>query len=418
MATWKESVKTIDITFYKDYMRAPEPVEQLRKKAEEFADREFNGRSVDELKPYEIERRNAIVDANLKNWIGEQKLPRKVKSRVRISGDKQRIDIVFAEANESLKLNTPFVDTFINTKDTTTGEFVSYHYAGDIETVFITTEKWAREAIIQFWHMPRLVMTALQFFLGVVDKESLNYVPDPDKIAKLAKTGLVDTEFVVTRISVRPDSDAPESRDMIEIDASGQIPSTILICDKNDYSRVYRAEFYFPTTNQIIFLRECSNFNSEGFPRSITETQWDKNGNFVEKSNYTIIKVELNPSVPDEIFELNPPEGYVVNDSRPPDRRPKNVNYLTNEDVNEILAQVDEASREKDLTALKEFLKHGTWKVRDSALGLITGVARGEELKEIVGTVLKEDKSKQVKEHAKRILERLKKRGKKKRDKQ
>ena len=182
----------------------------------------------------------------------------------------------------------------------------------------------------------------------------------------------------------------------------------VMICDRKDYSRIYRFETQNPGKTQFMFLRECNNFDSQGFPHNITETQWDKDGNFVEKSIYSVIKVELNPSIPDEVFQLSPPVGYVVNDPRPPEKRPKNVDYLTSEDVDKVLAQVDKAYHEKDLTALKEFLKHKSWKVRDSALGLITGVAQGEELKEIAESVLKEDKSEQVREHAKRILERIK----------
>ena len=65
-AVWKEPFKSIDATFYKDYTTTPKPVEQLRKMAEEFADRELKGRSLDELKPYEIERRNKTIEMNLK----------------------------------------------------------------------------------------------------------------------------------------------------------------------------------------------------------------------------------------------------------------------------------------------------------------------------------------------------------------
>ncbi len=95
-------------------------------------------------------------------------------------------------------------------------------------------------------------------------------------------------------------------------------PTTVLICDKKDYSRTYRTEFRIPTTttNQVILLRECIDFDSQGFPHNITEIQYDKNGNFVKKSVYRIKKVELNPVIPDEIFKFNPPEDYKVTDFR------------------------------------------------------------------------------------------------------
>lgn len=328
-AAWKESIKSIDVTFYKDYTRVPEPVEQIRKRAEEFADTESKGRSLDELKPYEIERRNKIIEINLKNWVENQKFPRKTKSRVRISGDNQRIDFVKGGPNEPLGPDTPFVDIFINTKDANTGEFVSYHYAGDMKTVFIYTTKWTKETIAQFAGIPFATALALQFFLGIDQGStptSLNYIPDPNKMAELARTGLASIEPIrgakatgnkaVNRIGIRPDPNAPDTRDIVEMGDPNHFPTTVLICDRNDYSRVYRTELHIPTTKQIIYIRECGDFNSNGFPRNITEIKYDKDGNFIEKSVYRIIKVEFNPSIPGEIFEFHPPERYKVVDRR------------------------------------------------------------------------------------------------------
>jgi hypothetical protein len=328
-AAWKEPIKSIDVTFYKDYTTVPEPVEQLRKRAEEIVDSRFKGRSIDELKPYEIEERNEFIEINLKNWVENQKFPRKTKSQVRISGDKQRIDLVKVGTNETLGPDIPFVDVFINTKDVNTGEFVSYHYAGKMKTVFIFTAKWAKETIAQFAGMPFLTALTLRPFLGIDQGStptSLNYIPDPNKMAELARTGLASIELIggakakgnkiVNRIGIRPDPNAPDTRDIVEMGDPNHFPTTVLICDRKDYSRVYRTELHIPTTNKIIYIRECNNFDSNGFPHKITEIKYDKDGNFVEKSVYRIIKVELNPSIPAEIFELHPPEGYKVVDQR------------------------------------------------------------------------------------------------------
>jgi hypothetical protein len=415
-AAWKEPIKSIDVAFYEDYTKVPEPIEQIRKRAEKIADEEFKGRSIDELKPYEIERRNKNIEINFKNWVENQKFPRKIKKQVRISSDKQRIDFVKVGPNEPLDINTPFVDTFINTKDVNTGEFVSYHYAGDMKRVFVDTTKWTKQTVIQFANMP--VAGALQAFLGI-DKgntpTSLNYIPDPNKMAELAETGLAKIEYVggkkverqgVNRINIYPDPNSHKARDVIEIGDPNYFPAAVLMCDRQDYSRVYRTEFHMPITNQIIYVRECDNFDSNGFPHNITEIKYDKDGNFLEKSVYKIIKVELNPSISNEVFELKPPADYEVDDHRPLEKRPKNVTYLTTEVVEETLKQVDKAYREKDLATLKEFLKHESWRVRSSALGLITGVTEGEELKEIVESV-RNDENNEVRKKADRILERF-----------
>ena len=321
---WKETIKSIDVTFYKDYTKVPEPVEQIRKRAEEIADSRFKGRSLDELKPYEIERRNKFIEINLKNWVEDQKFPRKSKSRVWISGDNQRTDMVQVGPNEPLGLNTPFVHTFVNTKDPT-GEFVSYHYTGDMKTVFVRTTKWAKENIAQFAGIPFGTALTLQFFLGIDQGStptSLNYIPDPNKMAELVRTGLASIESkakgnkAVNRIAIRSDPNDPDTRDIIEIGDPNHFPLVALICDRKDYSRVYHIEAQIPTKTQIMYIRECSDFDSQGFPHNITEIQYDKDGNLTKKSVYRIEKVELNPVIPDEIFKFNPPEGYKVIDSR------------------------------------------------------------------------------------------------------
>ncbi len=327
-AAWKESIKSIDATFYKDYTTAPKPVEQLRKMAEELADRELKGRSIDELKPYEIERRNKIIEANFKHWVEDQKLPRRVKCRVRISGDNQRIDFVKVGLGKESEPSMPFVDTFINTKDAKTGELISYHYAGEMNTVFVDTRMWTKEKIAQFAGIPFATALTLQLFLGIDQGStltSLNYIPDPSKMAELARTGLASIEPVrgakangnkaVNRIGIRPDPNAPGTRDIVEMGDSNHFPS-VLICDRKDYSRVYRTEFHNPITNQIIYIRECGNFDSNGFPHNITEIKYDREGNLKEKSVYNIVSVDLNPSLPDDLFRFNPPEGYKVVDNR------------------------------------------------------------------------------------------------------
>jgi len=329
-AAWKEPIKSIDVTFYKDYTGVPESIDQIRKRVEESADKEFKGRSLDELKPYEIEMRNKMIEANFKNWVEGQKFPRKARSRVRISDDEQRIDMVKVGPNEPLGPDMPFVDTFINTKNANTGNWVSYHYAGDINAVFVDTTTWTKENIAQFAGVPIITARFLQFFLGINQSgtpKSLNYIPDPNKIANLAKTGLATIEpkggtkakgnKVVNRIGIRPDPNAPSTRDIIEIGDPNYFPTVVLTCDRNDYSRVYRIEGRPSTTNKIMYIRECSNFDYQGFPRNVTEIKYDKDGNLKEKSVYRIEKVELNPVIPDEVFKFNPPEGYRVTDLRP-----------------------------------------------------------------------------------------------------
>jgi len=324
-AAWKEPINSIHVTFNKDYTKIPKSIEQLRKEAEEIADEEYKGRSIDGLTPYEIERRNKIIEINLKNRVEKQKFPRKAKCQLWITGDNYRIDMVEVGLNERLGPNTPFVDTLVHTKDATTGEFVSYYYAGEMNTVFVNRGKWAKENIAQFAGIPFRTALTLQFFLGINQSstpKSVNFIPDPNKMAEFARTGLASIESkakgkkVVNKIAIRSDPNAPDTRDIIEIGDPNHFPSVVLICDRKDYSRVYHIEARIPTKTQIMYIRECSDFDSQGFPHNIKEIQYDKDGNLTKKSVYRIEKVELNPVIPDEVFKFNPPEGYKVIGSR------------------------------------------------------------------------------------------------------
>lgn len=328
-AAWKEPIKSIDVTFYKDFTTVPMPVEQIRKKIERFADEELGSRSLNELNPYEIESRNKFIDKNIKNWFERQKFPRKTKERIRISVDDWRSDFVTVGPNEPLGPDTSYVHTFVTTKDTNTGEFVKYHYTSEMNAVFIDTTMRAKQDITRFAGIPFITKMSLQLFLGLDQgstPKSLNYISDPNKMEDLVRTGLtkivpIEAKYagntMVYRIGIHSDTNFPETRDIVEIGDINHFPTTILICDREDYSRVYRTEFHIPTTNKLIYLRECNNFDSNGFPHNITEIKYDKNGNFLEKSIYKIIKVELNSSIPADVFEFHPPKGYKIIDHRP-----------------------------------------------------------------------------------------------------
>jgi hypothetical protein len=193
-----------------------------------------------------------------------------------------------------------------------------------MNTVFIETKKQAGEDIDRFARMPFATALFLRILLGIdqgSNPKSINYIPDPNKMAEFVRTGLAKIvpreakyaeNTTVYRIGIRPDPNVPDSKDIVEMGDNNYFPTTVLICDRKDYSRVYRTELHTPKTNKIIYIRECGDFDSNGFTYNITEIKNDKDGNLVEKSVYKVEKVELNPTIPAEIFEFHPPEGYKV----------------------------------------------------------------------------------------------------------
>lgn len=324
-AAWKRELpQSIDVTLYKEIVKPPTSEEEIRKMVEGFFNKAEGPK--ENLSGWDLKERDRTIQMNVENILQEQEAGRRVKKRIRIGGHRQRIDQVSAHPKKALlkgtpheRINpevvlepdTPFVHTYINTKDPNTGDFVSYHYAGDMNTAFVNTTRWKKSDIINFAGLA----FAFRGLLGV-NEGTLSepvFVPDPSKMEKLRKTGLVTG---VLRLTINPDPNNPDTKDRIEIKKSDHSGGTILICDRENYSYVYYQKFCMPTTGKPLYVREYGNFDSQGFPRNITEIQYDIDGNFKEKSVYRIVKVELNPSIPDEVFEFRPPKDYKVQDLR------------------------------------------------------------------------------------------------------
>jgi hypothetical protein len=410
VAAWKERSESIDVTFYLEWTRPPKPEEQIRLEVEESFKEDIAALG-DNPHPILVERTKASMERNIQRRIKIQQFPRLIKKRIRISGHNQHTDSVIAEPGGVLEPNVPFEGTYVNVGNRHSQDFFSFDYNHKIKLATIKNESgWAKRDPAKFAYMPLGIPLIIRAGLG--DNKGTQadpfYVPDANKIQEYSRTGILNISTEQFQVKIVPDPNNPQTRERIEFGLLRYPERDVIICDRKDYSRVYHAEFGIPTTGKIVYRRECSNFDSKGFPHNITEIQYDKDGNFVKKSVYRIINVDLNPSIPDEVFKFKPPDDYEVDDQRPPEKRPENVNYLRTEDVRKTLEEVNKAFEKRDLTALKEFLKHKSWRVRNLALGLITGVAEGEELKKIAESV-KEDKKNEVREKAERILKRLQK---------
>lgn len=322
-AAWKERPDSIDITLYLELTKPPKPIEQIRKEVEEMidqGDREYykkKGWTKDSLPDYAARRRKKNIEANVNLRIKRQQFPRLMKKRIRKVVHKQCVDQVIAEPGEELEPNMPFDGTYVNSGERNSEDFYSFHYEHKIKRAIIEDESgWVRREPARFVGLPSGTASLLQVLLGVTNQGG----QDPNKMQELSKKGLARIDHPAgvlrVRVMVNPEPNAPGNRDRIEIKDPNYPCGTILICDRDDYSRVYYAELCSRRTEEPFYIRKCSNFNSQGFPRNVTEIKYDIDGNFEEKSVYRIIKVELNPSIPDEVFEFRPPPDYKVIDSR------------------------------------------------------------------------------------------------------
>jgi len=417
-AAWKEPVHTIDVTLYKDVTKPPKSVEELRQMFED-AFNKGKGRPKENLSPAELEMRNRDIQLNVEREVNAQEVGRKIKERIRISGHRQRIDQVlgwpkmvllqgtpYEEVRPEVVLgpNTPYEMTYVNLGDKRKGDYTSFAYYHANKTARITNNRnsmWAQSDIIGMLAPPGIFIT-FQRQIGVNKGTTSQpiFVPDPNKIQKITSTGILAGN---RRLTIGPDPNNPDSRDRIEIKDPNSPGGIVLICERKDYSRVYYSDIRNPLTGKLLVTKECSNFDAQGFPHNATVIKFDMDGNLKEKEVYTIEKVELNPDIPDEVFEFRPPEGYDVVNLRPGSGYDEKVKRES-----EALTRLQKLHEVSDIPELRKLLKHESWKVRLIALKTIGGLPIKDPavLKDIAAS-MQNDENPDVHKEADRILRRI-----------
>lgn len=330
-AAWKEPPHSIDVTLYKKITKPPKPVEEFRRMFENSFDKREGPK--ENLSGWGLEERNRDIQLNVERAVKEQEVGRRIKQRIRVDGYRQRTDQVIGypkmvllkgtphertRPEVVLGPNTPYEMSLVNIGDKRKGDYTSFAYYHMNKSARITNKRgsrWKRSDIARLAGLPEGISLWLQILLGQKQDTPTDpvYVPDYEKLKKLS-TGELE------KISVRicPEPNAPDTMDRIEIRIPRDSiePGTIMICDREDYSRIYYYEVRNPLTGQLLFRRQCSNFDSQGFPHNATSIQYDENGNIKRKEVYRIVKVQLNPSIPDKVFKFQPPPDYEVTDLR------------------------------------------------------------------------------------------------------
>ncbi len=328
-AVSKERPHSIDVTLYLELTMPAKPIEQISKEVEGFFENERNmiqqRYEPNSLGMKKMDKRiNRQIERNIERIMKEQQFPRLMKKRIRDSGHNHRSDSVTAKPGEELEPNMPFEHTFVNFGERNSPEFYSFSYHHNIKSAHIENESgWYKRDTTGFANMHSGPVSLLQAILSTnqVPITEPTFVPDINKMQELSRTGIGRMQLLTgvhkVRVSVTPEKNAPGNKDRIEIgDPNKPYATTVMVCDRDDYSSVYNLKFCKSKTGEPYYIRECSNFDSQGFPRNVTEIQYDMEGNLKEKSVYNIVSVDLNPSFPDDLFAFNPPEGYKVVDNR------------------------------------------------------------------------------------------------------
>lgn len=421
-AAGKERPHSIDITLYKEIIKPPMSEEEFRKMFENIFEKDYGPK--EKLSGWELENFNRNVRLNLEEAVNTQKAGLKIKQRIRISGQSQRIDQVIGhprmvvmkgtpdeETRQEVMLgpDTPYEMTSADVEDKNKGNYSFTYFHGDSKSAQITVNKksgWAKSNIINFAVLGT-------YFQGIVGTNKCptcesKSVPAPDKLKQLKETGSLSDG---TRITINPAPDNPNEKERIEVRGNESSCGTIMVYAKEDYSHVYYIEVCNPSTGKPLYIRECSDFDSQGFPHNITETQYDLAGNFKEKLIYRVEKVRLNPVIPDEVFEFNPPEDYQITKID----EATGASTVIHEKGGDMW-KLRVAQKTKDIKTLKELLKNKEWKIRLEALKsleVFLKVSTGEDketleeaLEEAV-VILKDDDNPTVREEVEKVLQNL-----------
>lgn len=313
-AVWKDKPDSIDATVYRTITRPAKPNQQIREMVEYVFAKE-RSRILQKYEPNShartimLDKLNRTIEMNVERLIKEQKTPRRMKMRIRISDGRERHDIAYADTPDGLLgPNTPYESSNVDLGKRASGEIRAFEYDHDKKEATIHTGGWAASHIEDFGGLPSTLSLGCKLSLG--KKGSAKpLVPDQDKIREVEHTGIL---FDPIRLAIGPDPNFPAARDRIEVKNPDSPGGTVLVCDRADYSRVHSIRSYQHKTGRLLRVRECSNFDSQGFPHDVTVIEYGVDGKLKNKEVYRFEKVVLNPEISNEVFDFRPPDGYKV----------------------------------------------------------------------------------------------------------
>ena len=383
-AAWKYPPRSFDITFFSEVTDNTQTEEKIRRILKEHFDNEYG--PDEELSPEQLERKEREIQLNVDSNLIE-KQSRKNRFRVRSDGSNYLIDRVSARPDKVLlketpyeefrpgreiDANTPFETTYIEVKIPNNGTEL-YTFSHDsknarAEKMKASPTTFIKSQVNSIINAPETILTFLQMKLGTKRKNSelTNFDINEPKIRQLC-----DGTLEGINVEIKPDINEPDAKDRIEIGIYriNEISinyKSFMISDKNDYSKVYYYELSTSDANkQPVLTTTLSDYDAQGIPHNVTKVQYDTNGKIQLHETYKIENVRLNIQIPKEVFEFNPPEGYVVRDLRlPEDQRQK----LRIESMKKLLKNEESSGRRiSTFLSLSELLKDDPAQLKEIA---------------------------------------------------
>ncbi|MGB9626830.1 MAG: LolA family protein [Phycisphaerae bacterium] len=304
-AAWRKAPARLDVTYYLEYLRPAEPEAELRRSVE----RVFEHPDGSPLTLAEQE----MVDTNVRRILAEQSGPRRIVKRLRLDNGRWRADSERLDPGAELGPGIALTETIVTVPQGTREGYRVFKYEGGACGAIVEpdTHQYAVSVGPDDWlGLPPPARTMAQVTFGKKNPAGEGLVPDEEKIRQFPVGGAGPFE-----VRVLP---ASAGRARVEFASRGGPTLAMMVCDEDDYGRVYRFEGYRSATGRLTMLREAGGFDANGFPAWFRSETYDEQGVVREFNDVTILKADPNPAFSEDVFEFRPPAGYAILDARVP----------------------------------------------------------------------------------------------------
>lgn len=309
------SARKVDALFWREFMLPQASEDELRRRVDEAfkAEREIRGADSAELEEE--------IAMNVRNMLKEQQSPRRVVQRVRTDGKRTRLDQAILQGGQAVGPDVRLSDTYMMLGDRPTreGYKVFQILAGQLRTATIYPDDfvWAAPPVLDWILPPHLLMARVMF--GRLEGDDL--VLDKAKRDEcIAQGGSLRGEWTIRVIPEAASGGSGQARDRLEFYKAGGTdghPVLTAVCDREDYGRVYRSEARDPKTGALLKVQEVEAYDANGMPQRFRVESYGGAGQPIPNAEtIELMGIELNPVLPDDVFEFRPPPGYAIVDLR------------------------------------------------------------------------------------------------------
>lgn len=270
----------------------------------------------------EIEQK---INSAIKLWESQHSRPMVLKQRFRIDRYKYRLDQVTSNDVEQVDADTEYVDTYVNMGNPVEDDNNGFHIDMRGKHAFRDNRKgtrWSQESALDLAGISYAGELILKTAFGKVQEPERTFLPDPEKIDRLTKGTDPDS-----RMNVRDDVHEGQPSVVLSIGISPErakdfkLQGSVVLAEMTfveNFTRCVKEEMFNLQSGRLGALLTRSGFLPDSqIPSVVLRKTYDPmSGALVADDRIIVLAYELKP-IPDEVFEFNPPEGFVVLDQRP-----------------------------------------------------------------------------------------------------